>query len=147
MTILQRLPLLLILLTLVLVVIFRFVFPDMEAILNIHDTYIVFSYKDIVLLWSVYLLLLLLSYALLQYAKLQLFVSLTHWHLGLNFIGIVAIMGLQLLCDAPDRSFDGPNYELYLLIALGIWILAQLLFPINILASIIKRKIKTRRAS
>lgn len=107
--------------------------------INIHDTYFVITYAHICLFLSPIMLLIGLGYWLALFFKRKLNTILTLIHLSTTFIGTALTLILnQFENDSYlDYSFNN-SLNLAITVIMGLIILGQLLYLINLLQAIIK---------
>ncbi len=134
-------------LVLLLIALVIFHFTELTFVFNILDTYYVVLYSHITIFVSLIILVLGLVYWILHLSKFELIRSLSRIHTTMTIIGLFIF--LIVLCFSEFISpigtssrfplfDDTQNFEIILFWLFVVVMLAQLVFIINIIASLVK---------
>lgn len=116
-----------------------------SVVVNVYDTYYVISETNLYKIYSLFLLVLGLVYWLMQKRKykLNIIISLIHSYGTILLYGFLLYFNYYNLAERTPEDyrtvFDHPDYNFYIICVLSIIILLQLLFIINIFASVVKK--------
>lgn len=116
-----------------------------SVVVNVYDTYYVISETHLHKIYSVFLLVLGLIYWLMERGKfkLNIVISLIHSYGTIILYGFLLYFNYYNLAERTPEDyravFDHPDYNFYIICVLLIIILLQLLFIINIFASVAKK--------
>ena len=130
-------------------ILWSFFYYTSELVLdiNIHDTYFVISYADVLLLLASYLFVIGNIYFLFNYwsIKLNKLSSNIHKYLSTTCIILIAVIKLYY---ANSENQDFPLFDVttneltYIAITFFVFLIAQLIFLINIILGIFKHGIQ-----
>ena len=116
---------------------------------NIHDTYFVMSNYHFATLISILFVIIGLIYWILKKVNGNLSKRLNLIHVTLTFGGIFMILILnelklkQINVDTLSKLEFNQNLETVVQIVFAIIVLSQVIFPINIISALIKKRNKT----
>lgn len=118
-----------------------FIDQEKNLSLNIHDTYFVFSFIDLMYLISIIFLIIGLGYWFMSKYHRQLSFWLNVLHISLTFGGLLLIWILPQLfrTSIGDYNFNN-NLTMVIYVCIFAVILGQLLFPFNIIRGLILKK-------
>ncbi len=117
--------------------------------INVHDTYYVISHFHIATLISILFGIIGIGYWIMNKANRKLSKWLNWTHIGLTFGGIILILILSKLYREPKTDtilsdFDfNQNLDIIIFVILLIAIFGQVIYPINLISGIIKKREKT----
>lgn len=112
--------------------------------INIHDTYYVFSLADLNILISILFAIIGLGYWIMLKANRKLSKWLNLTHIALTFGGILLIWILSQFYRESIMQFDfNDNLTLAIYLIALIAIFGQIIYPINIISGIIRKRNKT----
>tara|TARA_R110001606_G_C14962838_1_gene602121 strand:- start:88 stop:441 length:354 start_codon:yes stop_codon:yes gene_type:complete len=112
--------------------------------INVHDTYFVFSQIDLTILISILFGIIGIGYWMMLKANRKLSKWLNLIHITLTFGGILLIWILAQLFRESIMEYNFNNnltFGIYLIALIAIF--GQLIYPINIISGIIKKRNKT----
>ena len=111
--------------------------------INVHDTYYVIAYLHLAILISIVFGLIGTGYWLMGKANRKLSKWLNWTHIGLTFVGplVVLILAQFYQRDIMEYEFNN-NLTIVIMVIIILVILGQILFPINIILGLFKRKNK-----
>ncbi|WP_264553655.1 hypothetical protein [Flavobacterium sp. N2038] len=141
-------PYILFLAVIIIVLSFGFYKGSEDIDINIHDTYIIISYKHLAILLSLIYGLFALLYFGLSKMKFTLFSWMTIFHVSVSIIGLFVIFGLSKLIRESEpgdmTSFlNNINFNEKIGYGMGFSIVliigAQILFLINVTYALIKK--------
>lgn len=117
---------------------------DATLDVNVHDTYYVIAYLHIAILISIIFGIIGIGYWIMHKADRKLSKWLNWTHIGLTFGGTLIVWILTKFYRTEFMEYEY-NYNLTLIITLVIlvMIVGQLIFPINIIYGLTKKKNKT----
>lgn len=112
--------------------------------INVHDTYYVIAYLHLAILISILFGIIGIGYWVMQKANRKLSKWLNWTHIGLTFGGalIVWILTKFYRTEFMEYEFNN-NLTLIITLIIFLMIIGQLIFPINIIYGLIKKKNKT----
>ncbi|WP_418603005.1 hypothetical protein [Hwangdonia sp.] len=112
--------------------------------INIHDTYYVIAYFHLAILISILFGVIGIGYWIMLKSDRKLSKWLNWTHIGLTFGGtfIVWILTKFYRTEIMEYEFNN-NLTLIITLILLLMIIGQLIFPINIIYGLIKKKNKT----
>lgn len=116
-----------------------------EAVLdiNVHDTYYVVAYLHLAILISVLFGIIGMGYWIMQKADRKLSKWLIWTHIGLTFGGILVVWILTHFYRTEIMEYEfNNNLTLIIMLIVLFMIFGQLIFPINIIYGLIKKKNK-----
>ncbi|WP_066219740.1 cbb3-type cytochrome c oxidase subunit I [Formosa haliotis] len=122
---------------------------DAALDINIHDTYYVIAHFHLAILISILFGIIGIGYWIMQKADRKLSKWLNWIHIGLTFGGIILILILSQLYREPKTDtilsdFDfNQKLDIIIFIILLITIFGQVIYPINLISGIIKKRKKT----
>jgi heme/copper-type cytochrome/quinol oxidase subunit 1 len=111
---------------------------------NIHDTYFVIGTNDLIILISILFGIIGLGYWILLKTKRKLSKWLNLIHITLTFGGILLVWILSQLFRESIMEYNFNNnltFGIYLIALIAIF--GQLIYPINIICGIIRKRNKT----
>lgn len=110
--------------------------------INIHDTYFVIAYLHFAILISIIFGLIGFGYWIIQKVNRKLSKWLNRIHIGLTFGGTFLVWFLNKFYrpEIMDYKFNN-NLSLIITLIVLIMIAGQLIFPINIIYALTKKKI------
>lgn len=114
-----------------------------DAILdiNIHDTYYVIAYLYIAILISILFGIIGIGYWIMHKADRKLSKWLNSIHIGLTFGGILVVWILSKFYRTEIIEYEfNNNLTLIITLIVLLMIVVQLIFPINIIYGLIKKK-------
>lgn len=117
-----------------------------EAMLdiNVHDTYYVIAYLHLTILISILFGIIGIGYWIMQKADRKLSKWLNWIHIGLTFGGTLIVWILTKFYRTEIMEFEfNNNLTLIITLIILLVIVGQLIFPINIIYGLIKKKNKT----
>ncbi len=117
---------------------------DAALDINVHDTYYIIAHLHLAILASILFGIIGFGYWIMQKADRKLSKRLNWTHVGLTFGGILIVWILAQFYRTEIMEY-GFNDNLTLIIKLIILLIifGQLIFPINIIYGLIKKKRKT----
>ncbi len=109
--------------------------------INVHDTYYVIPYLHLAMLISILFGIIGIGYWIMQKADRKLSEWLNWIHIGLTFGGtlIVGILIQFYRTEIMEYEFNS-NLTLIISLIILIVVLGQLVFPVNIIYGLIKKK-------
>ena len=112
--------------------------------INVHDTYYIIAYLHLAILISILFGIIGIGYWLMQKADRKLSKWLNWIHIGLTFGGtlIVWILTKFYRNEIMEWEFNN-NLTMVITLTVLLMIIGQLIFPINIIYGLIKKKNKT----
>lgn len=137
-------PHLIFLLTIPVLILIGFLSGDAVLGINVHDTYFVIAYFHLTILFSIIFSAIGLGYWVMQNANRKLSKWLSGIHIGLTFGGILFVFILTRLFkeDILEYEFNNLLTSIITLIIIIIT-LGQIIFPINIINALLKKKNQT----
>ncbi len=114
-----------------------------EAVLdiNVHDTYFEIAYIHLTTLISILFGIIGLGYWIMLKANRKLSKWLNWTHIGLTFGGTIIILILAQLYRKEIMEYEfNNNLTLIITLIILLIILGQIIFPINIIYGLIKKK-------
>ncbi|MDF0708480.1 cbb3-type cytochrome c oxidase subunit I [Flagellimonas okinawensis] len=113
--------------------------------INVHDTYYVITYLHLAILLSVFFLMIGVVYWVMHKENGPLSRWLTWIHIALTFGGPIVIWVLSQFyrTGIMEHGFNS-NLTIIINLILLLAIIGQILFPLNIIYGITKKKNKTR---
>lgn len=114
--------------------------------INVHDTYYVVAYLHLAVLISILFGIIGIGYWVMQKAGRKLSKWLNWAHLGLTFGGTLLVWVLTKFyrTEIMEYKFNN-NLSMVITIVILLIILGQLIFPINIIYGLIKKKDKVNK--
>lgn len=114
---------------------------DSTLYFNVHDTYLVIAYVHLTFLISIFFGIIGFGYWILQKANRKLSKWLCWIHIGLTFGGTLVMLILAQLYREELMEYDfNDNLTLIILLILLLIGIGQILFPINIIYGLTKKK-------
>ncbi|MBO0321436.1 cbb3-type cytochrome c oxidase subunit I [Muricauda sp. CAU 1633] len=114
--------------------------------INVHDTYYVIAHLHLAILVSILFGIIGIGYWAMKKADKQLSKWLNGTHIGLTFGGTFLVWVLTKFYRTEIMEYEFNNYlSMVITIVILLIILGQLIFPINIIYGLIKRKDKINR--
>ena len=112
--------------------------------INVHDTYYVIAYLDFAILISILFGIIGIGYWIMQKTDKKLSKWLNWTHIGLTFGGtsVVWILTKFYRTEFMEYEFNN-NLTLVITLIILLMVIGQLIFPINIIYGLIKKKNKT----
>lgn len=112
--------------------------------INVHDTYYVIAYLHLATLISILFGIIGIGYWIMQKTNRKLSKWLNWTHVGLTFGGtsVVWILTKFYRTEIMEYEFNN-NLTLIITLIILLMIVGQLIFPINIIYGLIKKKNKT----
>jgi len=109
--------------------------------LNVHDTYFVIAYLHLTMLISILFGIIGIGYWIMQKANRKLSKWLIWTHIGLAFGGALTVWVLTQFyrTEIMEYQFNN-NLTLIIMLIILLMIFGQLIFPINIIYGLIKKK-------
>ncbi|MBT0607785.1 cbb3-type cytochrome c oxidase subunit I [Aequorivita echinoideorum] len=137
-------PHLIFLLTIPIIMLIGILSRDSVLDINVHDTYYIIAYLHLAILISIFFGIIGIGYWIMLKADRKLSKWLNWTHIGLTFGGTLVVWILTKFYRTEIMEYEF-NYNLTLMITLIIllMIVGQLIFPINIIYGLIKKKNKT----
>lgn len=112
--------------------------------INVHDTYYVIAYLNLAILISILFGIIGIGYWIMQKADRKLSKWLNWIHIGLTFGGTLIVWILTKFYRTEIMEFEfNNNLTLIITLIILLVIVGQLIFPINIIYGLIKKKNKT----
>ena len=112
--------------------------------INVHDTYYVIACLHFAILISILFGIIGMGYWLMQKANIKLSKWLNSTHIGLTFGGTIAVWILSRFYRTEIMEYEfNNNLTLIITLTIMLMILGQILFPINIIYGLVKKKNKT----
>ena len=137
-------PHLIFLLSIPIIILFGILNRNEMLDINVHDTYFVFSQIDLTILISILFGIIGIGYWMMLKANRKLSKWLNLIHITLTFGGILLIWILAQLFRESIMEYNFNNnltFGIYLIALIAIF--GQLIYPINIISGIIKKRNKT----
>ena len=137
-------PHLIFLLSIPIIILFGILNRNEMLDINVHDTYFVFSQIDLTILISILFGIIGIGYWIMLKANRKLSKWLNLIHITLTFGGILLIWILAQLFRESIMEYNFNNnltFGIYLIALIAIF--GQLIYPINIISGIIKKRNKT----
>ncbi|OAD46255.1 hypothetical protein LPB303_03500 [Polaribacter atrinae] len=137
-------PHLIFLLSIPIIILFGILNRNEMLDINVHDTYFVFSQIDLTILISILFGIIGIGYWMMLKANRKLSKWLNLIHITLTFGGILLIWILAQLFRESIMEYNFNNnltFGIYLIALIAIF--GQLIYPINIISAIIKKRNKT----
>ena len=137
-------PHLIFLLSIPIIILFGILNRNEMLDINVHDTYFVFSQIDLTILISILFSIIGIGYWIMLKANRKLSKWLNLIHITLTFGGILLIWILAQLFRESIMEYNFNNnltFGIYLIALIAIF--GQLIYPINIISGIIKKRNKT----
>ncbi|WP_347175558.1 hypothetical protein [Polaribacter uvawellassae] len=137
-------PHLIFLLSIPIIILFGILNRNEMLDINVHDTYFVFSQIDLTILISILFGIIGIGYWIMLKANRKLSKWLNLIHITLTFGGILLIWILAQLFRESIMEYNFNNnltFGIYLIALIAIC--GQLIYPINIISGIIKKRNKT----
>lgn len=116
-----------------------------EAVLdiNVHDTYYVIANLHLAILISIFFGIIGIGYWIMLKADRKLSKWLNWTHIGLTFGGILVVWILTKFYRTEFMEYEfNNNLTLIITLIILFMIIGQIIFPINIIYGLIKRKHK-----
>lgn len=112
--------------------------------INVHDTYYLIAYLHISILTSILFGIIGIGYWIMQKADRKLSKWLNFTHIGLTFRGslIIWILTKFYRTEIMEYEFNN-NITLIITLIILLMIIVQLIFPINIIYGLMKKKNRT----
>ena len=112
--------------------------------INVHDTYYVIAYLHFAILISILFGIIGMGYWIMQKANRKLSKWLNWAHVGLTFGGTLTVWILTKCyrTEIMEYKFNN-NLSLIITLIVLLMIVGQLIFPINIIYGLLKKKNKT----
>lgn len=121
--------------------ILAFAFPLRSIVLNLSDTYYVLDLWDLALLFATYFAMLGIAYWILRNSIAKLLRPLSKWHLLLSSLFSLMMFSFGLWQESADLDIMlRGKLQGLMTLSLGLFILVQLLLPLNLIFSIIQKK-------
>lgn len=118
-----------------------FAFPLRSIVLNLSDTYYVLDLWDLALLFATYFAMLGIAYWILRNSIAKLLRPLSNWHLLLSSLFSLMMFSFGLWQESADLDIMlRGKLQGLMTLSLGLFILVQFLFPLNLILSIIQKK-------
>jgi len=137
-------PHLIFLLSIPIIMIIGFISGEAVLDINVHDTYYVITYIHLTTLISILFGIIGLGYWIMLKANRKLSKWLNWTHIGLTFGGTIIILILAQLYRKEIMEYEfNNNLTLIITLIILLMILGQIIFPINIIYGLIKKKKKT----
>jgi len=112
--------------------------------INVHDTYYVIAYFHLATLISILFGIIGIGYWIMQKAGRKLSKWLNWTHVGLTFGGILIVWILTKFYRTEIMEYEfNNNLSLIITLIVLIMIVGQLIFPINIIYGLTKKRNKT----
>jgi heme/copper-type cytochrome/quinol oxidase subunit 1 len=112
--------------------------------INVHDTYYVIAYLHLAILISILFGIIGIGYWVMQKTKRKLSKWLNWTHIGLTFGGTLSIWILSKFYRTEITEYEfNNNLTLTITLIILLMTVGQIIFPINIIYGLIKKKNKT----
>ncbi|WP_203257597.1 cbb3-type cytochrome c oxidase subunit I [Hyunsoonleella ulvae] len=112
--------------------------------INVHDAYYVIAHLHLAILISILFGIIGIGYWIMQKTGRKLSKWLNGTHIGLTFGGIILIWVLTKFYRTEIMEYEfNNNLTLIINMIILLMIIGQLIFPINIIYGLIKKKNKT----
>ncbi|MGB5480880.1 MAG: hypothetical protein WBM91_07370 [Eudoraea sp.] len=112
--------------------------------INVHDTYYLIAWNQLTLMSSIIFGIIGIGYWIMQKGNRKLSKSLNWIHIGLTFGGILILLILNQLYRIEIMNLEyNINLTLIITLIVLLMIVGQIIFPINIIYGLIKKKNKT----
>ncbi|WP_299365896.1 cbb3-type cytochrome c oxidase subunit I [Winogradskyella sp.] len=112
--------------------------------INVHDTYFVIAYLHLAILISILFGIIGIGYWIMKKADRKLSKWLNWIHIGLTFGGTLVLWILTKFYRTEIMEYEfNNNLTLIITLIILLIIIGQLIFPINIIYGLIKKKNKT----
>ncbi|WP_299523685.1 cbb3-type cytochrome c oxidase subunit I [Winogradskyella sp.] len=112
--------------------------------INVHDTYFVIAYLHLAILISILFGIIGIGYWIMKKANRKLSKWLNWTHIGLTFGGTLVVWILTNFYRTEIMEYEfNNNLTLIITLIILLIIIGQLIFPINIIYGLIKKKNKT----
>ena len=117
---------------------------DAEWDISIHDTYYVITGFHLTILLAILFGIIGIGYWIVQKVEIKLSKCLYWTHIGLTFGGALIVWVLNKLYREEIMEYEfNNNLSLIISLIIILMILGQIIFPINIIYRLIKKKNKT----
>lgn len=112
--------------------------------INVHNTYYVIAYLHLATLISIFFGLVGMGYWIMRKMNRKLSKWLNWAHIGLTFGGTIAVWILSRFYRTEIMEYEfNNNLTSIITLIIMLLILGQILFPINIIYGLVKKKNKT----
>lgn len=137
-------PHLIFLLAIPIIVLIGILSGDAVLDINVHDTYFIIAYLHFATLISIIFGIIGIGYWIMQKADRKLSKWLNWTHIGLTFGGTLVVWVLTQFyrTEIIEYKFNN-NLTLIIMLIILLMFLGQLIFPINIICGLIRKKSKT----
>lgn len=138
-------PHLIFLLAIPIILLIGYLSGDATLDIYIRDTYYVIKYIQLTVLISLLFTLIGIGYWIMEKADKKLSKWLSRTHVGLTFGGILIVLILSQFYqqDLKELEFNN-NLSLVISLTILITVVSQIIFPMNIIYGVLKRKNNTR---
>lgn len=143
MNLLSKKPHLIFLLSIPIIILIGFMSEDAVLDINVHDTYYVIAYFHLTILISILFGIIGIGYWIMLKVDRKLSKWLNWTHIGLTFGGTLVLWILTKLYRTGIMEYEfNNNLTLVITLIVLIMIAGQLIFPINIIYGLTKKKNK-----
>jgi len=144
MKILNNKPHLIFLLAIPIIILIGILSGESVLDINVHDTYYVIAHFHLAILISILFGIIGIGYWIMQKANRKLSKWLNWTHIGITFGGILIVLILTQFYrnELMEYEFNN-NLTFFVTLFILLVFFAQLIFPINIIYGLIKKKNKT----
>ena len=112
--------------------------------INVHDTYYVIAYLHLAILISILFGIIAIGYWIMLKTDRKLSKWLNWTHIGLTFGGTLVVWILTKFYRTEFMEYEfNNNLTLIITLIIVLMVVGQLIFPINIIYGLIKKKEKT----
>ncbi len=112
--------------------------------INVHDTYYIIAYLHLAIMISILFGIIGIGYWIMTKADRKLSKWLNWTHIGLTFGGTLFVWILTKFYRTEIMEYEfNNNLTLIITLIIVLMIIGQLIFPINIIYGLIKKKNKT----
>ncbi|MBX2829059.1 MAG: cbb3-type cytochrome c oxidase subunit I [Flavobacteriaceae bacterium] len=137
-------PYLIFLLSIPIIMLIGILSGDAVLDINVHDTYFVIAYLHLALMISVLFGIIGIGYWIMQKVDRKLSMWLNWTHIGLTFGGTFAVWILTKFYRTEIMEYEFNNNLTFIItLIILLVIFGQIIFPINIIYGLIKKKHKT----
>ena len=144
MKILNNKPHLIFLLAIPIIILIGILSGESVLDINVHDTYYVIAYFHLAMLISILFGIIGIGYWIMQKANRKLSKWLNWTHIGITFGGIIIVLILTQFYRTELMEYEfNNNLTFFVTLFILLVFFAQLIFPINIIYGLIKKKNKT----
>ena len=134
-------PHLIFLLAIPLIILIGILSGDAILDINVHDTYYVIAYLHFAILISILFGIIGIGYWIMQKKDRKLSRWLNWTHIGVTFGGTLVVWILTKFYRSEIMEFEfNDNLTLIITLIILLMIIGQIIFPINIIYTLIKRK-------